>query len=1105
MTPPLAETLLSHPVPRTFEDGKLTFHRSPEGSATRQKTGSIERLERFERARDRSASRSSLGKKASLAASLASEEGVRPIRSQSAPSMFFHSDTQPESLYRFPSAPQNKRGAKSSTDLIEVQPLTAAELNHLGRILQGQFGHLEDEVMLAPPTPAHGNRTPTPAPEDFPDLHADGKKQGFIHRLADSQCFVSGFMILTIFALFAPDLDLLLGTVQSQHSLSLVMTFACFLFVVEIIVQSIGKEGYLFRAYFWLDVIALISLLPDTWLFREVFESNQAFVAGRSSRLARLLRIASRSSKATRLNRLTRIVRVAALMPRLGKICAKRVKVNDTNRVLDKKLRRVFNFIDTDMDGLIPHMAVLSVISKLKAGGNADESTALVNMLKSKVVNTLGIARKTQKSEPATIPAMLSEGTRSKTSIDFGARSKTSLEFLAESPCQSQSSAAFAESPRDAKPVSESNHTSPGRRKFPLSKSHTSNFQAKMKSMAFAASSTSRQSPEQLEEDSEELIEFADFRKLMLADEWVASRLRSACEQQLKQASNMKNLTSRHAEHVAVKVALGVLLLLFVLNLIEPSLNNSSPLRGLRFCDKFVRSEFNLTAEAEVPELVKEQVEVWLDAVGKSIGTRSLLYLDLDRKVYCSEIPGHTGGPCNNASHFLGSRRELLVLDGDLRNTGVRQSDLLLLRVPDFSDEEVSQEELEQRTTAVAVLFDRVHSSVEAWMSILTTSAVIFIILSGIVLLTRDLTFLSHHLLRPLRDLADEMESIAQLQLAGVSNTEEEEVGGEKETSEVQLIRRTFGNMKKAVRSWGKYVPWPVVQTLLRAGDEAKLEVREREVTMFFSDIANFTTIVEGWEPEECLILLSRYFNDMSKVIDDHGGVVLEFIGDAIQCIYGAPLYNDNHPVVAVEAALRMLSALRRIKEWCAEKGLPEVSIRCGIHTGNVLVGNMGFRSRMKYGIVGEESTIAGRLEELNKTYKTRILISESTYTNLGPHDYFIRPVDFVHLRQASTEKEACSELIYEVMPMRAKRPSMVNRIISLHQEAIYEYRRLEFANAARKFEQVNSILADINDGEDVPSSLMVERCTTLTRVPPPQDWDGTWDSYSSYVDSLGG
>lgn len=1085
MTPPLAETLLSHPVPRTFEDGKLTFHRSPS------------ELQRAAARRDkRGASRGSLGKTSLPSEETPTPNPVKPMRSQSAPSVVWHREPppekQPENPRRLNSAPQ-KRGTKSSSDLIEVQPLSATELTHLGRILQGQFGQLETEVNLCPPTPAHGNRTPPP---DFVDLaSAQEKKQGFIHRLADSQCFVSGFMVLTIFALFAPDLDLLLGTVQSQHALSLIMTVCCFLFLIEIIVQSLGKDGYIFRAYFWLDVIALISLLPDTWLFREIFESNQAFVAGRSSRLARLLRIASRSSKATRLNRLTRIVRVAALMPRLGKICAKRVKVNDTNRVLDKKLRRVFNFIDTDMDGYIPQVAVISVISKLKAEEGADDSTALMSLMKSKVVNTLGIMRrlaKTQKSEPH---SMLSEGTRSKTSMEFGGRSKTSLEFLAESPCQSQTSGPFGDSPREGP---ESSHTSPRRK--PLSKSHTSNFQAKMKTMALAASSTSqltRQSPEEV--DPEEPIEFAEFRRLMLEDEWVASKLRSACERQLKQASNMKNLTSRHAEHVAVKVALGVLLLLFVLNLIEPTLKNISPLRGLRFCDKLVRVEFpNLTAGVEVPELVKEQVEVWLDAVGKSIGTRSLLYLDLDKKVYCSDIAGHTGGPCTNASHFGQLRGSLLGLDSDLRNTGVRQSDLLLLRVPDFSDAEVSQEQLELGTTAVAVLYDRVHSTVEAWMSLLTTSAVIFIILSGIVLLTRDLTFLSHHLLRPLRDLADEMESIAQLQLAGVSNTEEEEVGEEAETSEVLLIRRTFGNMKKAVRSWGKYVPWPVVQLLLRAGDEAKLEVKEREVTMFFSDIANFTTIVESIEPASCLLLLSRYFNAMSKVIEDHGGVVLEFIGDAIQCIYGAPLHNESHPIYAVEAALRMLNALRRIKEWCQEQNLPEVGIRCGIHTGRVLVGNMGFHSRMKYGIVGAESTIAGRLEELNKTYKTKILISESTHNNLGPHEYFIRPVDFVHLRQV---QGASSELVYEVIPMKAKRPSVVNRIISLHAEAMYEYRRLEFANAVRKFEQVNSILADVTDGDDVPSSLMIKRCGTLMGVPPPTEWDGTWDSY---VDSLG-
>jgi len=974
--------------------------------------------------------------------------------------------------------------------MVDFQPLSATARNHLGRILQGQFGMQEDGLDEPVPSSPVGRRK-VREPVELAEL---SKKKDFIHRLVENQCFVGGFMVLTLFALFVPDLDLLLGTVETQQLLSVVMTVACFLFLIEIVVQCFGKKGYVFGAYFWLDVIALISLLPDTWLFKAVFESNQAFVAGRSSRLARLLRVASRSSKATRLNRLTRIVRVAALMPRLGKVCSKRAKVNDTNRVLDKKLRRVFNFLDSDMDGLVSRVAVPSVVAELKAGDASDEQVALVNLMKSKVASTLGAMRRL--GTKANRSEHVSEGARSKAS------QRLEFDFEPESPNPSQ--ATSGPGPLDALPTPccsenqsippkpESSHASP-RRRSPLSRAHTVQARMKVSLATSTASQLTKQTPDE-EEEEMGLVDFQAFKELMLEDKWVEEKLRRSCEQQLKQASNMKNLTSRHAEYVAVQVALGVLALLFVLNIIEPTVTNNSALRGLGFCDKLVRQEFpDIPDYAEVPELVKEQVEVWLHAMEKSIGTRSLLYLDLDKKVYCDEIS--SGDSCSSVQSFNGPRRVLNDLDDEVRNTGIRQVDLVLLRFPDFSDSEVSAEELELRTTAIAVIFDRARTSTEAWMSLLTTASVIVIILAGIVLLTRDLTFLSHHLLRPLRDLADDMESIAQF--AGVGS--EEEAGGEPETSEVLLIRRTFDNMKKAVRSWGKYVPLPVVQLLLRDGEEAKLEVRERKVTMFFSDIANFTTIVESIEPAACLVLLSRYFNDMSKVIDDHSGVVLEFIGDAIQCVYGAPLENERHPTLAVEAALRMLGALRRIRDWCREHRLPEVNIRCGIHTGNVLVGNMGFSSRMKYGIVGEESTIAGKLEEMNKSYKTRILISDSTYEMLDPSEFFIRPVDFVNLRQVQ-EKDT-SELVHEVMPMKTKKPSSpLKRIISLHAEGICEYRRKEFTSAARKFEQVNTILADFNGEDDVPSSLMAKRCATLAEVPPPSEWDGTWDSY---VDSL--
>merc|ERR1719311_624527 len=162
------------------------------------------------------------------------------------------------------------------------------------------------------------------------------------------------------------------------------------------------------------------------------------------------------------------------------------------------------------------------------------------------------------------------------------------------------------------------------------------------------------------------------------------------------------------------------------------------------------------------------------------------------------------------------------------------------------------------------------------------------------------------------------MESMAQMQFAGFAATEGGTGAHATCTNEVRLIWNTFENMKTAIRSWGKYVPWPVVQLLLFANVEARLQVEEKWVTVFFSDIASFTTIVENLPPERSLTLLSRYFNDMSRVIDAHGGVVLEFIGDAISAIFGAPLVSENHATNAVRAVQKMLAALKKMNEWAA-------------------------------------------------------------------------------------------------------------------------------------------------------------------------------------------
>merc|ERR1712137_1469556 len=106
------------------------------------------------------------------------------------------------------------------------------------------------------------------------------------------------------------------------------------------------------------------------------------------------------------------------------------------------------------------------------------------------------------------------------------------------------------------------------------------------------------------------------------------------------------------------------------------------------------------------------------------------------------------------------------------------------------------------------------------------------------------------------------------------------------------------------------------------------------------------------------------------------------------------------------------------MNEWSVSKGFPEVSIRCGVHTGRVLVGNMGFDARLKYGIVGEESHIPAHLEEMNKTYGTAMLISEATYMMLPGGVFVIRPIDFVRLRavEPGCDEADSVELIYEVL-----------------------------------------------------------------------------------------
>ena len=177
----------------------------------------------------------------------------------------------------------------------------------------------------------------------------------------------------------------------------------------------------------------------------------------------------------------------------------------------------------------------------------------------------------------------------------------------------------------------------------------------------------------------------------------------------------------------------------------------------------------------------------------------------------------------------------------------------------------------------------------------------------------------------------------------------------------------------------GKVVSPEVAAELLRK--DVTLGGEEREVTVLFSDLRNFTTMSERLAPQEMLGILNRYFTCMGGIIEKHGGVVDKYMGDALMALFGAPLSNSDDADRAMQAALEMTEAVDDLNRQWDGRGLPAIGIGIGINTDVVVAGNMGSKTRLNYTVIGDGVNLASRLQGLTKTqeYETRIIISGST------------------------------------------------------------------------------------------------------------------------------
>jgi adenylate cyclase len=215
--------------------------------------------------------------------------------------------------------------------------------------------------------------------------------------------------------------------------------------------------------------------------------------------------------------------------------------------------------------------------------------------------------------------------------------------------------------------------------------------------------------------------------------------------------------------------------------------------------------------------------------------------------------------------------------------------------------------------------------------------------------------------------------------------------------------------------TFGKYMTASVMEHLLSG--KVQLGGTSIKVTILFTDIRGFTTMSEHMEPQAVVALLNEYFTEMVQIVMKEDGVVDKYIGDAIMAVFGAPVPKRDDAINALRAAVRMRHALAHLNERLVKRGIEPIRTGIGIHTGEVVAGNIGSETRMEYTVIGDAVNLASRLESATKEQGVAILISEDTY-KLAKDAIEARPVKEIHVKG-----RAKGAMTYEVLGLKGEQP----------------------------------------------------------------------------------
>ena len=321
--------------------------------------------------------------------------------------------------------------------------------------------------------------------------------------------------------------------------------------------------------------------------------------------------------------------------------------------------------------------------------------------------------------------------------------------------------------------------------------------------------------------------------------------------------------------------------------------------------------------------------------------------------------------------------------------------------------------------------------------------------------------------------------------------TSQDEIGDL--TTSFNTMVEQLKSKEKLREAFGQFLDPRIVANVVNPDTgELRQSAERRKVTIFFSDIAGFSGIGEQLTSDNTVGLLNHYFTAATHCIREHHGIVDKFIGDAVMAFWASPFsQGESHARDACLACLEMRPAFAKIEDEISQitglrKNTPKFHVRMALATGDTLIGTIGSATTKSFTVIGDTVNIASRLEGVNKVYGTDLIVNEDCY-RLAEVDVEAREIDLLTV-YGKTEPVR----IYELLSPVGQLDSNTAQLRDAYAIALDLYRNQKWTEAEKAFQKCLSIRKS-----DGPSLEFLTRIATFNRTPPPQDWNGVWQTAS--------